>query len=219
VKRHFLIRSSVPTLIASAALLNGCSWFHHHDKVDYYKGAVETRPLEVPPDLDTPSTSKELVVPGTTTPAPSASAVSSSAPAMAQTSTASVSPPVDAAAELHVADTVENTYQRLGLALDRAEIGKVTSRDEATRSYTLDFSGAVTMTAAPQEHHWYSRVLHPFGGGSNAEAKTQQVTSALRVSVIDDTGGSRISVSGIPGDPSASAAARRVIEVLRERFS
>ncbi|MGH8124140.1 MAG: hypothetical protein ACREPT_15390 [Rudaea sp.] len=228
MKRHSPIRWSLPALVIAGSLLSGCSWFHR-DRVDYYKGAQETRPLEVPPDLDTPSSSKELVVPG-----PGAA---SAAPAAAGASRAATSaaPSTAAAntqgADLHFADSVEHTWQRVGLALDRAQIGTLTSRDEAGRTYTMDFNGTVTTAAAPPaaepEHHWYSRILHPFGGGSGgsngsnvgAPAETQQVTSALRINVSEDNGGARVSVIGNANDKSASAAAQRVIEVLRERMS
>ncbi len=223
MKRHSLIRWSLLALVSAGSLLSGCSWFHR-DRVDYYKGAQETRPLEVPPDLDTPSSSKELVVPG-----PGAASAPAAAGAT-QTATSAASPSAAAGAQgadLHVADSVEHTWQRVGLALDRAQIGPLTSRDEAGRSYTMDFNGTVTTAEAPpapEEHHWYSRILHPFGGSggggdSSAQTKTQQVTSALRINVSEDNGGSRVSVIGNANDKSASDAARRVIEVLRERMS
>ena len=216
MKRHSLIRWSIPALLVAAALLNGCSWFHR-DRVEYYKGAAETRPLEVPPDLDTPSSSKELVVPGTggsTAPAAATSAGTSAAAAGASSAAMG-------ATELHVADTVANTWQRVGIALERAQLGKVSSRDEATHSYTLDFDGAVASqeTAMQPEHHWYTRILHPFGGDSSSDTKAQKVTVGLRVSVGEDAGGARVSVNGNPIDKSAPDAARRVIEVLRERLS
>ncbi len=208
MKRHFLVRGSVPTLIVATALLSGCGWFHR-DRVDYYKGTQETRPLEVPPDLDAPPTSRELVVPGSTAPAGAASGVSSAPP-----STVGAGP-----ADLHIADTVDNAYQRVGLALERAQLGKVASKDDAAHSYAYDFDGTVTtQPAAPQEHHWYSRILHPFGGGGD-KAQTQSVKAALRVNVSEDAGGARISVVPAPGDASGAAAAQRVIAALRERLS
>lgn len=215
MKRHFLVRGSVPTLIVATALLSGCGWFHR-DRVDYYKGTQETRPLEVPPDLDAPSTSRELVVPA------SSGSASSSAAAASTTSSAPpeaagivASGPVD----LHIADSVDNAYQRVGLALDRLQLGKVASKDDAAHSYAYDFEGTVTnKPAAPQEHHWYSRILHPFGGGGD-KAETQSVKSALRVNVTQDAGGSRVSVVPAPGDKSGEAAAQRVIAALRDRLS
>jgi uncharacterized lipoprotein len=225
VKRHFLVRWSLPTFLVATALLSGCSWFHH-DKVEYYKGAAETRPLEVPPDLDAPATNHALVVPGSTpaaaapaahapvTPAPAAAAAASTAPA-----TPSAMPPAAAVAadatELHVADTVDSTWQRVGLALERAQLGKITSKDDAARSYAFEFNGPVDAAPAP-EHHWYTPVLHPFGGD---KPKASVVTSALRVNVSEDAGGARVSVVGNPNDASAAAATHRLIAVLRERLS
>jgi uncharacterized lipoprotein len=212
VKRHFLVRGSVPTLIVATALLGGCGWFHR-DRVDYYKGVQETRPLEVPPDLDVPPTTRELVVPGTTPPAANAGASASSA------SVSAAPPSVAAATDLHVADTVDNTYQRVGLALERAQLGKVASKDDAAHSYAYDFDGAVTTRpAAAQEHHWYSRILHPFGGGGD-KAETQSVKASLRVNVSDDAGGARVNVVPAAGDKSAAAAAQRLAAALRERLS
>lgn len=211
MKRHFLVRGSVPTLIVATALLSGCGWFHR-DRVDYYKGAQETRPLEVPPDLDAPPTARELVVPGTPSSASTASGVSSAPPS-------AVGTVASGPADLHVADTVDNTYQRVGLALERAQLGKVSGKDDAAHSYAYDFEGTVTtQPGAPQEHHWYSRILHPFGGGGD-KASTQSVKSALRVNVTEDAGGARISVVPAPGDKSGEAAAQRVLAALRERLS
>ena len=210
--RNFFVRFSAPTLIVATALLSGCGWFHR-DRVDYYKGTQETRPLEVPPDLDAPPATKELVVPG-----------SAGAPARAGGASASVgsAPPsgaVSGSTDLHIADAVDNAYQRVGLALDRAQLGKVASKDDAAHSYAYDFDGTITTKpAAVQEHHWYSRILHPFGGGGD-KAETQSVKASLRVNVTDDAGGSRVSVIPASGDKSGEAAAQRVIAVLRERLS
>lgn len=211
MKRHLLVRGYVPTLIVAAAVLGGCGWFHR-DRVDYYKSAQESRPLEVPPDLDNPTTSKELVVPGTgaTTAQPAAGAASAAPPSTASADTG----PVD----LHVADTVANTYARVGLALDHAQLGKVSGKDDATHSYAYDFDSTVTTQpgAAPAQRHWYSRILHPFGGGDKAQ--TSAVKSALRVNVSEDANGARISVVPAQGDASGPAAAQRLLATLRERL-
>ena len=215
MKRHFFVRGSVPTLIVATALLSGCGWFHR-DRAEYYKGVQETRPLEVPPDLDAPPTTRELVVPGTSSaPAAAAGASSAASVSTAPPTTSAVAGPVD----LHIADTVDNAYQRVGLALERVQLGKVASKDDAAHSYAYDFDGAVaTQPAAPKEHHWYSRILHPFGGGGSG-AQTQSVKAALRVNVSEDAGGARVSVVPAPGDKSGEAAAQRVIAALRERMS
>ena len=68
-------------------------------------------------------------------------------------------------AGLHVTDSVDHTWQRVGIALERAQVGTISERDEAGHSYTLEVQGLKASTPEPQEHHWYTRILHPFGGG------------------------------------------------------
>jgi uncharacterized lipoprotein len=158
-------------------------------------------------------------------PAPAASTAPASAPpAMASAPPAappsSTPPPIAAVStgstDLHVADTVPNTWTRVGLALERAQLGALSGRDANAHTYTLDFS-ATLATNAEGEHHWYSRVLHPFGGGD--ETKTQQVSRRLTVRVTDDAGGARVDVQGDATDKETMSAARHVAQVLRERLT
>ena len=158
-------------------------------------------------------------------PAPGASTAPASAPpAMVSAPPAvlpSSTPPPSAgvstgSTDLHVADTVANTWTRVGLALERAQLGALSGRDEVTHTYTLDFS-ATLQTNAAGEHHWYSRVLHPFSGGD--ETKTQQVTRRLTVRIAEDAGGARVDVHGDGTDKETLDAARHVAGVLRERLT
>ncbi|HSR65288.1 MAG TPA: hypothetical protein VLM17_06780 [Xanthomonadaceae bacterium] len=50
------MRLSRPFAVAALALVaaSGCHWFHKPDKA--YRESAESRPLEVPPDLDRPNT-------------------------------------------------------------------------------------------------------------------------------------------------------------------
>jgi outer membrane protein assembly factor BamC len=47
----------------AVSLLAGCSMFDRKP-VDYKAGAVETPPLEVPPDLTVPETEQRYIIPG-----------------------------------------------------------------------------------------------------------------------------------------------------------
>ena len=219
------VRSTV-SVVAVAAVLSGCSLFRHHD--NYYSKAEESRPLEVPPDLEAPPAANELNVP----PAGGA-AVSTSSPAPAPSSTASMTaPPAGAPAAsgvaltgagLHVADSVDHTWERVGVALDRAQLGTVSERDSTGHSYTLEVAG-LRATAAPApepEHHWYNRILHPFGGGSSSSSasNSQPVSGRLTVKVIGEGDGSRVDVEGASNDSSSAEAARRVLDALRDRLT
>jgi uncharacterized lipoprotein len=118
---------------------------------------------------------------------------------------------------LHVADSPEHTWQRVGLALERAQVGTISARDESTRSYTVEVAGLGEPAPAAEEHHWYTRVLHPFGGGN--KAKAQPVSGHLTVRISEDKSGAKVNVEGDSSDSAAATAARRVLEVLRERLS
>jgi len=211
-------RSTV-SIVALATVLGGCSLFHHHD--NYYSKAVESRPLEVPPDLEMPAGTHELIVPPAggaagAASAPSASAAAQTASPVPPSSTPPAAPVVQSEAGLHVTDSVEHTWQRVGIALERAQVGTISERDESGHGYTLEVQGLKASTVEPQEHHWYTRILHPFGGGKSGGAA---VSGRLNVKVIQDGDGSRVDVQGASNDASSSEAARRVLDALRERLS
>jgi uncharacterized lipoprotein len=196
--------------VLAAAVLSACSMFHHH--TDYYSKAAESRPLEVPPDLDSPPSANELTVPAAGSGAANAASGVSSIPPAAGTSLSE--------ADLYVADSTQHTWQRVGLALDRAQVGTVSAHDEAALSYTIDFNSTIETAAPAPEHHWYTRVLHPFGGGSGGgDSVRRPVKSQLTVRIAADKEGSRVSVEGSAGDKAAADAARRIIAILRERLS
>ncbi len=194
------------SLIAAAGLLGGCSWFRHNDS--YYAKAKQTAPLEVPPDLDAPVSSDEMAIPQSGSPAvPSTSARVGSAPPSATIG----------GGNLHIADNVEHAWQRVGLALERSQAGTISARDATAHTYTVEVSGLrapAQPAAAPVEHHWYTRILHPFGGGSKpVNAASSPVSGNLTVTVSADGDGARVEVNG------PEEAAQRVLEILRERLS
>ncbi|HXD82937.1 MAG TPA: hypothetical protein VN599_00750 [Rudaea sp.] len=196
------------SLIAAAGLLGGCSWFRHND--NYYAKAKQTAPLEVPPDLDTPVSSDAMAIPQPGAPG-----------AAAQTSAGNVgsAPPavtIAGSGSLRIADNVDHAWQRVGIALERSQAGTISARDDKAHTYTVEVAGlrAAAQPVAPAEHHWYTRILHPFGGGSKpASSDTGPVSGNLTVTVSADGDGARVEVNG------PEEAARRVLEILRERLS
>ncbi len=218
MNRTFPLRWSI-SLLAAATALGGCTWFHHSD--NYYAKAEEARPLEVPPDLDTPVSSNELVVPAAGTSTSSTTAAATSPPATAAavgTAPPAASNSVLSGSGLHVADTVAHTWQRVGLALERGQVGNISARDESGYSYNVDVSGLSEAPAPTTEHHWYSRILHPFGGGKDTAA-SKPVSGHVTVKVSADGDGARVDVEGDPTDSTAAEAAKRVLDTLRARLS
>lgn len=176
-------------LVAAATCLGACSTFSSHP--DYYTKAAEARPLEVPPDLDSPPTANELVVPNTGAGAAAAAAAGASGASH-----------VAVSADLHVDGNVQDTWKSVGSVLQRSKIGAISARDEASHSYTFDFDAEVE--AQGSDSHWYSSVLHHLGFGGG-----EHIKHAVTVRVSDDNGGSRISIDGNGSDRSAAYAAQR----------
>ena len=114
-----LLRNARPLLAGAivVALLasSGCRWFRSSD----YTRSVENRPLEVPPDLDQPSTAGAMSLPtptglGTGTPAP---------------------------AGFVIADSPENTWARIGAALATIEGVTIVGQAQALGSYDVSYQG------------------------------------------------------------------------------
>ena len=201
-------------LMAVAALaLGGCGWFG--GKTKEYETSQETRPLEVPPDLDAPSTGSALVIPDTQPPAPG---VSASAPA---TGSASASlPPTPPPAEpssitagddstLRIADAPDGAWKRVGFALERSGVAAVLGSDATAGTYTVSGQREV---AAPTDQGFFKKL---FGGGKQGTV-SEAVTRVVRIT--GDGAGSLISVEDESGNLTTDEFSRRVIEALRQRL-
>lgn len=146
--------------------LGACSMFKTESAWDK---AVESRPLEVPPDLDAPATSSALVVP---------SATGSSSPRGESRANTGID-------GLHVEDSVASTWSRVGTALERASLGTLDSRDESAHTYTL---GLTVTHSSDEGKGWFKRMV-------TSEKKTT-TTKSVNIGISPDGAGSRVSVSG-----------------------
>lgn len=164
---------SMKKLLVAAAfgalLLSGCSLFHH--KNNAWERAVEERPLEVPPGLDAPPTSAQLVVP------PAGDAVASA--------TAGAPPSAVMGDSLSVTDDVESAYRRVGLALERAGVGTVVARDAAAHSYQV---AVQTVVVHEKQGGFFHRLF--------SRKKTETVTGNVSVTVGAEGSGSRVRLEG-----------------------
>ena len=216
VKRNLF---ALPAALMAASLLGGCGFMHSHfgHKAPAYSKAVEERPLEVPPDLDTPNNSGALVVP------PAGAATASAAAPSGTTTTASANgvpaagpPPAVLGSGvslggdgLHVADSVESTWSRIGLALERSGAATILSRDEAGRAYALETTGQTTTRPS-----WLKRAI-TFGHAGNKTTARVQLT--VRVTA-NGANASTVSVEGADNEASRNAA-QSLLATLRERLS
>ncbi|MFT3755894.1 MAG: hypothetical protein QM769_08095 [Pseudoxanthomonas sp.] len=110
-------------LLAVAAVgMSGCKWFHKGAKGDYAL-APEMRALEVPPDLNLPSTAGAMQVPAAQT----ASAVAANAPA---------------GTWFNVAAAREDAFKQVGDALAATPGVTIASKAELLGAYDVSYEGA-----------------------------------------------------------------------------
>lgn len=135
-------RASLAVFFAVALLASsGCRMLHRPDgsmrflprphNSDYQKSA-ESRPLEVPPDLDTPATDPAMQVP----------TVRGAAMAKAAT---------EANPAFDLSDTPAGAWDRMGKALDRIEGVTVTQRSQLLNSYEVQYKGASLLLRVTQD--------------------------------------------------------------------
>lgn len=202
----------------ASCLLSGCGWMdrHFHHENDDYKKSVQEHPLEVPPDLDRPSSSNTLAIPeagATSAAAPAAAgagAAANTTPAEAPaTTTASAAPPAVLSGDaLHVGDTVDSTWNRVGLAMERSGAATILARDEAGRTYDVQTTAQVTSKPS----FWKKALTLGMAKGKT----TAQVRLKLRVTAEGD--GSKVAVEGATDDASKEAA-QALLSTLKSRLS
>ncbi len=205
------------TTVALASLLGGCGFIHRHfdRKDDSYKKSVNERPLEVPPDLDTPNSSGALVVPTPGSGAASAAGVASTTPPGSDATGAASAGYAPAGGvtlggdSIGVADNVDNTWSRVGLALERSGAAKILGRDQASATYTVQTTGQTTTKPG-----WFKRAITLGMAGGKT---TAQVQLTVRVSA-DGSTGCKVGIEGA-NDEASQDAARALLATLRQRLS
>ncbi|MET0232892.1 MAG: hypothetical protein ABW186_18320 [Rhodanobacteraceae bacterium] len=211
-------------LVAASSLLGGCSWFHRHSEkqANEYRTGVQERPLEVPPDLDKPNTAAALTIPevgspasspaGGTAPAGMGSASAGTATAAAAvpgTAPGGAAPPAMLGPDgLHVLDSVDSTWNRVGLAIERSGAATITARDEAQRTFDVQTTGQVV-----EKPGWFKKTITL---GMAKGKTTAQVSLKLRVAAEGD--GSKVTVEGASDDASREAA-QALLSTLKSRLS
>lgn len=189
-------------------VLPGCSHFRTHTN---YQKATEAKPLEIPPNLDSPATAGELIVPpaNRNVGATSTTENRDNRPASLFPDTPPTTNSVIVSdEELHVDDTVENTWRRVGLALERAQLGTVVQRNESKHSYVLAFTSTKTVS---RKGNWFMRWFH--------RSSTVSMTDQLTINVISHEDTASISIQGDASNTQSVEAAQRVKAILRERLS
>jgi uncharacterized lipoprotein len=103
--------------VVMVSATTGCGWLK---KRVGYENSKQTQPLEVPPGLDAPSTNNALIV-------PNVEGTTAQGAASVETFT--------------VNDSLDSTWKRMGLALNRIEGVTVTGSAQALGSYDIRYQG------------------------------------------------------------------------------
>ncbi len=186
---------ALPAVALSGLLLSGCGMFRSHKAWD---AAQQQSPLEIPPNLDRPSTSDALVIPppGANRPTANGAVASVGAAAAGQIADGFV-----------LADNVDNAYHRVGQVLESGSLGQLVGHDDAAHSYTLNVSAA----AQQKKKGFFGRM---FGRDKSDSAATMGAGShQVQVSI----NGSGTNASEIRAQGNAAAVAK-VIDALKSRL-
>ncbi|WP_426700218.1 hypothetical protein ACPPVV_12510 [Rhodanobacter sp. Col0626] len=183
---------ALPAVALSGLLLTGCGAFRSHKAWDTAK---QESPLEIPPNLDRPSTSEALVIPPPGANQPTANgATASVASAAGQITDGFV-----------VADNVDNTYQRVGKVLEGGNLGQLAGHDDATHSYTLNVSDAM---AKQKKRGFFGRMF-----GRHKDVSDRAAGGAShQVQVSINSSGANASEVRAQGD---AAAVAKLIDTLK----
>ncbi len=147
-----LLLAAVVGLVSSAG---GCRWLRGQSP---YSLSPESRPLEVPPDLDRPRSEPALAIPEVSPRAPGAA----------------VAAPSAVESFVVPADAPDSVWRRLGLALARVEGVEITERAQLLNAYNVRFEGESFLVRAQAEGE-NTRVIATTadGGALSAGAATR----------------------------------------------
>ena len=183
----------VPALLLSVLVVSGCGAFR--SKKDWEKAQQEA-PLEIPPGLDTPSTSAALVIPDVGSGAGAAAAAQAASPV---------------SDGFILADDTDAAYRRIGELLSVGDVGKVTSHDDATHTYQI----AVNRGKPEGRPGFFRRMFGAKGADQDAKDAPASAAGGTHSVVLAVTASGTGSEVRAQGDADG---VRRVIDALKSRM-
>ncbi len=200
--------SFVLLLVAATLAAGGCGFLK---KKSSYERARDGRSLEIPPDLEAPSTASALTIPSPGTAAGS-QAIDATVPAAGEPAPASApasAPPSVVAGEdatLRLTDSPAGAYRRVALALERSQVGEILARDESAATVTV----RGTTTRKRDEGGLLKRMF--------TREKSESATVEHVVRVVPQGEGSEVRVEDAEGKAQDDEFARRIISALKQRL-
>lgn len=186
---------ALPVLALSALLLSGCGMFRSQKA---WETAKQESPLEIPPGMDTPSTSAALVIPETGANNPTSNGATARVGAAAS----------QIADGFVLNDNIDSTYQRVGQALEAGDIGQVVAHDDAAHTYTLS---VVASDQPAQKKGFFSSMFN----GKSKQSADAPGAAPHQVTLTVGSSGEKASEVRAQGDAGAVA---KVIDTLKGRM-
>ena len=164
MSKPFTIARVAVLAVAITATASGCGWFHKGSKL--YSGPVESRPLEVPPPLDTSATSAVATASGAT--------ASGTTQAAAQSSSLGFT----------VAGTRDDVYAKLGTALGGVPGAVIANRAPLLGAYDVNYAGSnfLVRVAAGEGGNSYVAAVDPRGLPATGDA-ARRLVAALKAAL------------------------------------
>lgn len=158
-----LFRSAlVAVLLVAVVGASGCRWFRKGN--DAYAQSPESRPLEVPPDLDRPNTDGAMKMP------PAGGSVSRSTMAAPAAATSGAS-------GFTVAGERDAVFERVGTALAAMDGVSVVSRAQLLGTFDIDYKGSKFLVRVSKvDAGAYVSAIDPRGLPATGEAAASLVS-------------------------------------------
>ena len=152
VASSFVRPLALVVLAVAVVGVSGCKWFRKGSPA--YAMSEETRPLEVPPDLNLPNTAGAMKLP----PSVSASQVAPAASSASPTS-------------FHVVGSRDEVFNKLGVALGEVAGLQIASRAQLLGTYDVTYEGSnFLVRVAAVETGTYVSAVDPRGIPSTGPA-------------------------------------------------
>lgn len=164
-----LIRYSALAVLAVAVLAaSGCSWFRNDE---LYAQSPESRPLEVPPDLNLPDTSAAMAMPDDGTQSVTRSSMSTPAASAATART-------PAGAGFTVPGDRDAVFAQVGEALAGIEGVTIASQAEILGVFDVDYGGSQFLLRVSEvQAGSYVSAVDPRGLPATGEAPTRLIAA------------------------------------------
>lgn len=190
-------------VLATVTILPGCGFFRTRENTEYRK-AEQTRALEIPSDLNAPDTSGVLVVPERS----GSAAVAASAAPPLMSAVPAEGGAAAAGETLQLADTLDSSFARVGLALERSGTATVLARDAAKHIYEVQARSVVQ-----SDPGWFKKTITL---GRASGTRLRMVPLTVRVEANGDA--SKVTIES-GGDEASLRAARDLLQMLRQRLT